>query len=116
MNLPDYDFQKTNDGRVSITFKPPVTKANLGVPFSFLVLQQPTTEVKATRFDRIQRIECETGKWISYLKTKGVADDRIAEFKSKVGWVEPEPPAPPPAAEVESKPAAEQKTEAPTGI
>jgi hypothetical protein len=114
MKLPDYDFQKANDNSVSITFKPPVTKAALGIPFSFLVLQQPTTEIKATRFDRIERIECETSRWISYLTTRGIPEERIAEFKSKVGWVDPEPPAPA-AEEKESKPAAEEKAEAPTG-
>lgn len=111
MSLPDYDFQKANETSVAITFKPPVTKATLGIPFSFLVLQQPTTEIKATRFDRIERIECETIRWISYLKTRGIPEERIAEFKSKVGWVDPEPPAP--AVEEEPKPAAEEKAEAP---
>jgi hypothetical protein len=91
MNLPDYQFERIDEKRVRIKFEPPVTKSTLGIPFSFLVLQQKATQVKATRFDRIFEIECEIDKWVSYLKTKGVAPERLEDFKDTVGYREPEP-------------------------
>ena len=93
MMLPDYQFEKDGTDRVKIKFHPPVTKSNLGVPFSFLVLQQPATEVKTTRFGRVTEVQCETGNWVSFLKTSGVLAERVEEFKDSVGYVEPEPPA-----------------------
>jgi len=97
MTLPDYRFEKTGQDRVRIRFDPPVTKSNLGVPFSFLVLQQPSTEIDTTRFGRVREIVCETNRWVSFLKTKGVLTERIEEFKESVGYVEPLPAVEPPA-------------------
>jgi hypothetical protein len=91
MTIPQYEIIRLDDGVVKITFDPPVTKATLGIPCSFLVLQEKETILQETRFGRIAAITCRTERWLSYLKTSGQPVEIIEEFKETVGYQEPEP-------------------------
>ncbi len=88
--LPPYEVQSVENGIVKITFDPPITKSQLGIPFSFLVMQRKETQLRSTRFGRIQEITCEAGHWVSYLKTLGVPPEVINDFKETADYQEPE--------------------------
>jgi hypothetical protein len=93
--LPEYQASATKEGLVQIEFDPPVTKGTLGIPFSYVVLQDKNTALESNRFGRIRRLTCEASRWASYLKTYGLPLEHIEDFKERVGYVEPEPvPAP----------------------
>ena len=114
MNLPEHEVTKLGDGRVRIAFDPPITKSRLGIPFSFLVLQQKTANVASNRFGRVSEIECEARHWVSYLKTRGTLEETIEAFKRKVGYTDPKPEnseasADAPAKDVEPAGAAAEK-------
>jgi hypothetical protein len=101
--LPPYEAQPVQNGVVRITFDPPITKAALGIPFSFLVMQRKETQLTATRFGRIQEITCEANHWVAYLKTLGVPIEQVNDFKEIVGYQEPEPSPEPAVAAVEKE-------------
>lgn len=101
--LPPYEATRVDDGVVRITFDPPATKARLGIPFSFLVMQEKDTHIKATRFGRIEEVTCGASRWVSYLKTRGVPQEQIDDFKETVDYQEPEPVAPVPEPEAPPK-------------
>lgn len=101
--LPPYDVQSVSDSLVRITFDPPITRAALGIPFSFLVLQRKENQVSTTRFGRVQEVTCEAGHWVSYLKTLGAPPEQINDFKETAGYQEPEPLPKPVAATVEKE-------------
>ena len=96
--LPPYEAQSVENGVVRIIFDPPITKAELGIPFSFLVMQRKETQLLSNRFGRIQEVTCEASHWVSYLKTLGVPMEAINDFKETVSYQEPEP-VPEPVAE-----------------
>lgn len=91
MLLPDYKSQRIDSDLCQIVFDPPVTKATLGIPFSFLVMQRETTEVDATRFGRVVEVRCDPSHWVAYLRTRGEEPEKIAAFMENVGYVEPVP-------------------------
>lgn len=91
MILPDYQSTKLEGDLCQIVFDPPVTKANLGVPFSFLVLQRDGNEVDTTRFGRVMEIRCDPSHWVAFLETRGEEPESIATFKDQVGFVDPTP-------------------------
>ncbi|MCA9433750.1 MAG: hypothetical protein KC940_24735 [Candidatus Omnitrophica bacterium] len=91
MTLPEYQTTKLDGDLCQIVFDPPVTKAALGVPFSFLVMQREGTEIDATRFGRVIEVRCDPSHWVAFLETRGEEPESIAEFKESVGYVEPEP-------------------------
>ncbi len=100
--LPPYEVQPVENGLVRITFDPPITKAALGIPFSYLVMQRKETQLRSNRFGRIQEVTCEASHWVSYLKTLGVPLEVVNDFKETVGYQEPEP-VPEPVAEAVAK-------------
>jgi len=91
MILPDYQATKLDGDQCQIVFDPPVTKATLGVPFSFLVLQRDGAEVDTTRFGRVMEVRCDPSHWVAFLETRGEEPEKIAAFKERVGYVEPAP-------------------------
>ena len=91
MVLPDYKATKMEGDLCQILFDPPVTKAQLGIPFSYLVLQRETTEVDTTRFGRVMEVRCDPSHWVAFLETRGEDPEKIAAFKESVGHVDPVP-------------------------
>jgi len=91
MILPDYQATKLDSELCQIVFEPPVTKSNLGIPFSYLVLQRDGAEVDTTRFGRVMEIRCNPSHWVAYLETRGEQPEKIAAFKESVGYVDPTP-------------------------
>ncbi len=89
--LPPYEVQSVENGDVRITFDPPITRAELGIPFSFLVLQRKESQVLTTRFGRVKEVTCQASHWVAYLKTLGAPLEQINDFKETVGYQEPEP-------------------------
>ena len=87
--LPPYEFESIENSHVRITFDPPVTRAELGLPFSFLVLQRNGNQVATTRFGRVKEVICEAGHWVSYLRTSDAPLEQIEDFKEAVGYQEP---------------------------
>jgi hypothetical protein len=91
MMLPPYESKSVEIGFVTNSFDSPITKAELGIPFSFLERQRTETQLTANRFGRIQEITCEASHWVSFLKTRGTPEEQISDFKETVGYQEPEP-------------------------
>lgn len=101
--LPPYEFQSIENSHVRITFDPPATRAELGLPFSYLVLQRNGNQVTTTRFGRVKEVTCEAGHWVSYLKTSNAPLEQIEDFKEAVGFQEPVSITEPAAADSEKE-------------
>ncbi|MCK6495494.1 hypothetical protein L6Q85_04440 [bacterium] len=91
MNYPQFEATSESEGFANITFDPPVTRGELGLPFSYLVQQRKESQVLITRFGRIFEVTCLASHWVAYLTTHGYPPEVLDDFKEAVGYVEPEP-------------------------
>lgn len=102
MKYPTFQVTTVSEGMVKIQFDPPVTRGELGLPFSYLVHQQKESQVLITRFGRIYEVTCRASHWVAYMNTHGFPIEEIEDFKEAVGYTEPEPAVAPAVAAEET--------------